>query len=420
MDRTAEQHGGCPVAPGTTEERARRWSTYQPWLQADPIGPWHEIREHGPVVRSEEFGGYWILTRYADLEWAARNADVFSSADIGIPNRQIYKDKLIPIQLDGDEHRTWRQALSALFNPGVVNAITPQIRQAAADAIEPIAARGSCEFVEDFAVRLPAETFLINFGIDRSHLPELLDHKNWLRREGLPNARNDEELHAAGRPLWEFFSAAVDRRRAEGTEGRRDVISSLLRAEHGGRPLTQDEIVNIILMTMFASLDTSNSLLSMVFRHLAEHPEAQRTVVEEPGRIPAIAEELIRHEAMVSTARVVTRDVELHGVKMRAGDRVMMSWGMAGLDPEAFEDADRVDFDRTSVRHLAFGIGPHRCLGMHLARRIVKVALEEWHARIPAYRITPGTSPVARYSPIRGLDRLDLTVGAAGAAGAAR
>ncbi|MEK8173785.1 hypothetical protein NKH77_47200 [Streptomyces sp. M19] len=232
---------GCPVAsaPGTLEERIRQWSLYQPWLQQDPVSYWEEMREHTPIARSEEAGGFWILTRYEDIEWAARTPEIFSSAELAIPHRQIFPTKQIPIQLDGEEHRKWRQTLSSLFNPGVVNHFTPQIRQAAVDAIDRIEGRSSCEFVSEFAVALPAETFLINFGIGREHLKSLLDHKNWLRREGIPNARTDEELRQANQPLWQFFGDAIDRRRKEGTEGRRDVISQMLRTVYDGRPPTR-------------------------------------------------------------------------------------------------------------------------------------------------------------------------------------
>jgi cytochrome P450 len=410
MVRVVDRDEEPVSAPRSPQERARRWSTFQPWLQRDPLPYWTEMRNTARVVHSEELGGYWILTRYEDIEWAARHPEVFSNAEIGLPHRQIYKDKLIPIQLDGEDHRHWRQTLTALFNPSAVNRLTPEIRRVALAAIAPIIAWGSCEFVAEFAVPLPSETFLVNFGIDREYLPALLDHKDWLRREGLPKATSDEELHSAGRPLWEFFSQAVERLRAAGPKGRTDVISRLLMLRYQGRALTHDEIVNIILMTMFASLDTTNSMLGLIFLYLAEHPETQRLIVEQPDRIPLLVEELIRHEAMVSTARVVVQDVEVAGVTMRRGDRVLMSWGLAGHDPMVFDRPEEVDLDRPSMRHLAFGVGPHRCLGMHLARRIITVALREWHARIPRYEPTAGHPRLRYYSPIRGVESLHLTL----------
>ncbi|WP_433261685.1 cytochrome P450 [Actinosynnema sp. CS-041913] len=396
--------------PQTVEELGRRWSLFQPWLQQDPISQWAKLREHAPVVRSEELGGFWILTRYADIEWAAKNPEVFSNAKVSIPHMQLYADKQIPVQLDGEEHRVWRQTLTSVFNPAVVNHLTPEIRRAAADLIDPIVERGSCDAIAEFAIPLPAETFLINFGIGREHLQALLDHKDWLRK-GAMLATSDEERYAASKPLWDFFSESVDKRRSEGHENRQDVMSLLLKADVDGRPLTQDEVVNVAFMTMLASLDTTNSILGLIFAHLAEHPEVQDLIVSSPDRVPLLIEELIRFQAMGSSARVVTRDVERHGVTLRAGDRVLMAWGMSGRDPEAFDRADELDFGRDAVRHLSFGIGPHRCLGMHLARRILKVALEEWHARIPRYHVTPGSTRVHRYTPVRGIDRLDLTIG---------
>lgn len=395
--------------PGTTDELARRWSVYQPWLQRDPVTPWIRMRDSSPpIVRSGELGGFWILTRYEDIEWAAKNPEIFSSAQIGIPHRDIFETKQIPIQLDGDEHRMWRQTLSVLFNPSVVNHFAPLIREATVEAIERVVPKGRCEFIEEIAVTLPAETFLITFGIGREYLQPLLDHKTWLRKEGIPNARTDADIHAANKPLWNFFRDALARRRAEGTAGRMDVFSRLIETSFDDRPLTEDEMVNAAFVSMLAALDTTTAALGLAFLHLAGHPDVQDQVVSAPGNVPAIVEELIRHEPVSTTGRVVTRDVERHGVTMRAGDRVLMSWGMSGRDPEVFARPDEVDFGRDSTRHLGFGIGPHRCLGMHVARRIMRTAVEEWHARVPRYRVADGSTPVHHYSPARGIASLEL------------
>lgn len=399
----------CPIsAPATLEERIRRWSVYQPWLQRDPIPYFKEIQGHAPIVRSEELGGYWILTRYEDMEWAARNPEIFSNSVLSIPAHQVFEEKAIPIQLDGDDHRRWRQALADLFNPGAVNHFTPQIRQATIDTIEPLVAQGHCEFIADVATKLPAETFLITFGIGREYLQQILDYKEWLRK-AIPNAHNDEEIREANRPLWQFFSDAIDRRRAEGTDGRRDVFSALLRTTVSGRKPTQDEMVNAAFTNMLAAFDTTTAALSVVFVYIAEHPEVQDMVVSSPEKIPAIIEELIRHDPISATARVVTQDVERHGVTMRKGDLVLIPWGMSGLDPAVFEAPEEVDFERSVTRQLVFAVGPHRCIGMHVARRVIRTALEEWHRLVPRYRITPGTEPVRHYTTVRGVSRLELS-----------
>jgi len=401
--------GGCPfTVPSSVEERTRQWTIYQPWLQDDPIPYWKEMRAQGPIVRSEELGGYWILTRYEDVEWAARNPDVFSNARIAIPHRQFFPAKQIPIQLDGEEHRKWRQALSELFNPAVVNHFAPQIRQATIDTIEPLVQKGQCEFIADVAVKLPAEAFLITFGIGRQYLPQILEYKEWLRH-AMPEANNQQEVVDAAQPLWDFFSDAIDRRRAEGIEGRRDVLSGLLRTRFDGRAPTQEEMINVAFMNMLAAFDTTTAAMAVVFLHLAQHPEAQDYVNRSPERIPAVVEELIRHDPVSATARTVARDVELHGITMRKGDMVLMPWGMSGLDPDVFDHPDEVDFERPTTRQLVFAVGPHRCLGMHLARRVIRTAVEEWHARAPRYRVTEGTTPQRYFTTVRGVSSMHLT-----------
>jgi cytochrome P450 len=397
-------------APPTVAERVRHFSTFAPWAQSDPVAAFAEVRDFTRIARSEEFGGFWILTRHADIEWVARHPDIFSSAEPLIPHRPNLPDKAIPLELDGEAHTAWRQTLADTFNPSVVNHFTPQIQQLAVELVEKATHTRRYDFAPEFAVKLPAGVFLVNFGVDPSALGQLLEYKDWFVREGLASSGSAEEMANATKPLLDFFQHEVDVRRQQGTEGRRDVISQLLVARYRGRPLADDEIVNASFVTMMASLDTTTSALNLSWWTLAQRADLREYVVAHPDRISRVAEELIRFQPVLTTARIVTEEVELAGVTMRPGDKVLVPWGMAGRDPEAYERPDECWFERPPHRTLAFGVGPHRCLGMHLARRIIAVALEEWHSRIPKYRIDPDSAPISYYSPVRGMLSLPLLI----------
>jgi cytochrome P450 len=401
---------GCPAAP---EERIAHFSTFAPWLQGDPDAPleaFSELREAGPVLRSEEFGGYWILTRYEDVAAVARNTEVFRNAHNLVPARNFFgrDERAIPLELDGPIHAHWRRTLFDLFSPAAVDAVTPNIRATCRQLVEVIARDDTVDFVPSFAVQLPAEAFLLSFGIDRSKLAQLLDYKNWLVREGLPNATTDEEVQAAQEVLLQFFQNEINHRRSKGRTGPDDVIGKLMNATLDGRPLSDREIINASHVTMMASLDTTTSALSLSFRYLASDRRLQQLVRSSSERIPMLSEELIRHEPVLTTARLVAEPFDLHGVALSPGDMVLMPWGMTGLDPDAFDQPADLQPDREVTRNLAFGVGPHRCLGMHLARRIIAIALEEWHAAIPRYRLAPDAPVMAHFSPVRGLLTLPL------------
>jgi cytochrome P450 len=398
-------------APASAEERARTFSTFAAWTQTDPVGAFAEVRSHTRMAHSEEFGGFWIPTRHDDIEWVARHPEIFANAEPLIPYQQPLPGKGIPLELDGDEHTAWRHALADSFNPSVVNHFTPQIQQLANDLVENATRVERFDFAPEFAVKLPAGVFLVNFGVDPGALPQLLEYKNWYVREGLTAGDSTEQMAKATTPLLDFFQGEVDKRRSEGFEGRRDVISRLLAGNYRGRPLTDDEIINATFVTMMASLDTTTSALNLSWLTLAQRPDLRARVTDEPERIPLLVEELIRYQPVLTTARLVTREVELAGVTLRPGEKVLMSWGMAGRDPEVYERADECWVDRPPHRTLAFGVGPHRCLGMHLARRIIAVALREWHARIPDYRLDPDSPPISYYSPVRGVLTLPLLIG---------
>jgi cytochrome P450 len=161
-----------------------------------------------------------------------------------------------------------------------------------------------------------------------------------------------------------------------------------LDCEVDGERLTQDEAYAFTYLLFMAGLDTVTNSLGFTWMFLAQHPGHRRQIVEDPRIIPDAVEELLRYYSFVGiTNRTVSRDLEFAGVAMRGGDRIMLPTSAAGRDDEQFPDAQVVDFGREPNRHLAFAAGPHRCLGSHLARAELRIALAEWHRRIPEYRI---------------------------------
>jgi cytochrome P450 len=248
-------------------------------------------------------------------------------------------------------------------------------------------------------VPLPCSAFLSLLGLPLSDLPAFLEIKDDIirpqKRKGVPMLPLPEATAIraeGGRRLYAYFERVIDERSAE---RRDDLTSSLVHAEIDGEKLSRSEILDICFLLLIAGLDTVTATLGCSVAWLARHPEERRRLADDPQQIPAAVEELLRWETpVVAVPRIAKQDVTLHSCEIKQGEIVTFLLGSANTDGEHFREPDRVDFDRERNIHLAFGAGPHRCLGSHLARMELRVALEEWHRRIPSYEIRPGETPV--------------------------
>jgi cytochrome P450 len=202
-----------------------------------------------------------------------------------------------------------------------------------------------------------------------------------------------------------YFAGLLADRRKMPRNPSTDFVTHLMNSTIDQRPLDDEEFLDTCMTLLFGSLDTTKSALGWAFWHLASHPDDRRWVVEDPGIIPSAVEEFLRAYPIVSMARKVTQDVDFHGCPMKKDDMVLLTIQMATRDPRVFADPRDVRLDRTPNRHIAFGASEHRCLGSHLARAELQVALEEWHRLIPDYRIADGAEIVAHASHV---DRLPL------------
>jgi cytochrome P450 len=388
-------------------ERVARFDIFDPDLQDDPFPFYNELREKCPLGRAETYGGYWIVSRYDDVERVLRDFSTYSSHQVLIPHFDHFYGEQIPLELDPPQHTKFRQALAPLFGPPRVARIEPLIRETARRLAADVARAGTVELMSTMAIPLPSETFLHSFDIPASRLDDLLSFKEQLLKSGVqPGDPNLEERRAE---ILAFFVDLLEERRASG--GGDDVISELLRSTVDGRPWTDEEIVNAAVVLMLASLDTTSSALGLIVAHLAEHPGHRQRLVDDPSLLPAAVEEFLRWEPLLHNGRVLTRDVEMYDTTLKAGDRIMCLFGAAHRDPRVFDDPDTLDFDRPLGRHLAFGAGPHRCLGLHLARATLRIGLEELHRAVPRYEVEPGTKPVRRETYVRGVTTLQLRVG---------
>jgi len=214
---------------------------------------------------------------------------------------------------------------------------------------------------------------------------------------------------ATGLEIYAYFDRICDDREQHPTD---DIMTHLVTVEVDGARLTREEILDICFLFLIAGLDTVTATLDCMFGFFVEHPEHRREIVEDPSLIPAAVEELLRWETPVMTVvRVAMENTEIGGCPVREGDHVMAFLSSANLDNAEFDDGDVVRFDREANRHIAFGVGVHRCLGSHLARTEVRIALREWHRRIPEYRVKPGVE--LEYTPgIRSLQTFPMLIGA--------
>ena len=343
------------------------------------------LRESAPVFRSPQSV---VLSSLADIEMALKRTEVFSSNMDAVDLGNLRP--LIPLQIDPPEHAKYRRILDPLFTPREMARREPRVTEMVNEMIDGFAHRGECDFHAEFAVPLPCTVFLQLLGLPLEDLETFLVWKDGvIRPEG---ARGYTEHGKAAAPvarqIYEYFERAIDDHIAN---PRDDVLSAMIAAKIEGQSLSREELLDICFLFLIAGLDTVTDSLDCFFVYLARHPEHRRQLIDEPDILPSAIEELLRWETPVpGVARVAIQDVEVAGCPISKGARVSPLLGAANTDPAEFPDPELVDFRRNPNRHRAFGGGPHRCLGSHLARMELRVALREFHRRIPDYAIKPG------------------------------
>lgn len=360
-----------------------------------------------PVFRNTEGeAGYWMFTDYAAILEGLQHPEMWSSSVI-VPTDPDPPYRWIPVMVDPPQHAKWRQVLAEYFSPGRVKGLRDEHRRLAAELVEQVSVNGSCEFVKQVARVFPSHIFLDIMGMPIERLDEFLDWEDkMLHQSGTGDEAMAIRLEGMTQVVG-YFQTLIDQRRTDADPDAHDIVTAALGWTIDGEPVSDGDLLNCLLLLFMAGLDTVASQLSYAMLHLATHPADRARITAEPDLIPRAIEELLRVYPIVQTARKATQDIDFHGCPVKAGDMASFPLAAAGRDETVFPRAREVDLDRGITRHISFGAGPHRCLGSHLARQEMTVFLEEWHARIPDYRVT--APPVEHAGQVFGLDSLQLS-----------
>lgn len=334
----------------------------------------------------------WVFRRAEDLRRLFRDTDNFTARGwasfSGLIGDSWYQ---VPVEYDPPEHGPLRALLNPLLSPGRMTALDSKVRAYARRYIEVFRDRGHCEFMSEFAFKFPIAVFLELMGLPQEDVEQLLA---W--EMGLLHEADVSKIAAATRSVRDYLLVKLDERSRNPQD---DFISFIASARLPDRALSRDEQVGMAFNFYTGGLDTVSTNIALHFRHLAEHPDDQRTLRAHPERVPLATEELLRAYAAVTTFRICTREVVINGARVMPGDRVALCTTLACRDERKYDQPHSIRLDR-GPQHETFAFGPHRCVGMHLARREMHCALEEVLAAIPQFRIEPGATITSTLGPI--------------------
>ena len=375
---------------------------------ANPQPMFKMLRESMPVIAVDGVGV--VVTCKAQADEVFRHPEVFSSNSDAVDLKNLRP--LIPLQIDPPDHKKYRKLLDPIFAPRQMALIEESVARTVNELIDRFIERGEVDFSAEFSVPFPSRVFLDLLGLSFDELPRFLAMKDGIIRPHLViGAEFDSEEAQAHQQvtadsIYAYFNEVLDQRELRREE---DILSRFLDAEVEGHKLTREDILDICFLFLIAGLDTVTATLDCIFGYLVQHPEQRDRIVGDPTVIPSAIEELLRWETPVQVvARVALEDTEVDGCPVRKGDNVMVLLGSVNTDEADLPDAHDVRFDREVNRHWAFGSGVHRCLGSHPARQELRVALREWHRRIPDYELLAGHTLV--YTPaIRSIDHFPMT-----------
>ncbi len=348
---------------------------------------YRELRARCPVAHTDAQGGFYVLTRYADVRRAAQDYESFSSAHdderggIMIPPSPT---RLGFIEMDPPEHLPYRRLLAAAFTPKAIRAYEPRMRELVDRAIDRFIESGSFDVVDDLANPVPAILTLDLMGLplddwERFALP--LHRMVYVEQTDPEFAEVLSEIGWIHQRLGEEVTSRI-------TEPRDDLVTRVATARVEGVPITRETAVEMLFMLLTGGVETSGALIAAGLRHLSEHPADRQRLIDEPALVPRAVDEFVRYfSPSTGVSRTVMRDHELGGVRLRKGERVWLAWGSAARDADFVSDPETLRIDRQPGENPNFGFGPHRCLGSHLALADMRVVVEQVLARLPDFRV---------------------------------
>ena len=354
----------------------------------------------GPdIIWTPRYGGHWLVTRGDDIRFVQENYQIFSHEIFMIPRElQVYKP--VPLAVDPPNHTKYRAVINPGFTPKRVEAMREKARELTIELTEKMRPNGRCEFLSEFARIMPVTMFLkiVDLPLDRRE--EFVEWGLAIMGSYDVSGRTEamNRVHA-------YLKQVLDER--EGGPGE-DLLTRVAGWRSNARFQNDGETMSMASLLFVGGLDTVASLLSYTVHHLAEHPELQRRLREDPGIAQKASEEFIRRFGLSNTGRIITQDFEYKGVQFKKDEMIMVPNNLSGVDDRLYDDPMAVDFDRNAPHYNTFGNGPHKCVGAPLARVEVQVFLEEFVTRMPEFRVDRDRKSTEHCGSVPGYDTLYL------------
>lgn len=338
-------------------------------------------------------GGHaWVLRRREDLTNVYNDTEHFSNKGFSGLSKLIGENwHLVPAEQDAPEHTDYRRMLNPVFGPGSIAKMDTDVRKAAQGCMEKLEGKTECDFIADFATSFPVGVVLRLMKLPQERMNDFMEWESMLLHSG-----KFEVMQEGVRNVAAYLREVIAERKENLGD---DLISHAIKSTPGGRKMTDDELLGYAFNFYIGGLDTVTANLGNFIRHLATNLDDQRALREDPSKITMAIEEFLRVFAAVTTQRICIKEQTIRGVTIMPGDTVSLVTTLAGRDKDAYENPHEVDINR-NPRHVSFAIGPHNCLGVHLARRELRIGLEVLLAGLPEFRIKPGVTMTAQVGGI--------------------
>ena len=411
-DQREHAHEGIhnEIITGPVTDWATDFSHLDPRWAADPYSIYDDLRKRCPIAHTERFGGAWLPVRYEDVAAIAYDTERFSSRSVVVSNIRPPRDlapvgSTPPISSDPPFHREARRILLPAFTRSAVSRYEQTTRDYCHSLIDAFDGRDLVDAAKEYAEHIPVRVIAAMLGFPEEDGP--------LFREYIEDVfqginKPPEERAVLLNDLFTYLYKQIEEHEKE---PRDDLTSYLLNVKVNGSNLPAPHVAGTIALLLIAGIDTTWSAIGASLWHLAKTPADRERLVAEPGLIPTAIEEFLRAYSPVTMARLVKEDMHWRGVDMKADDWILLSFPAANRDPAQFERADEVVIDREVNRHAAFGLGIHRCLGSHLARMELRVALEVWLQRIPVFTLADPDAVTWSSGQVRGPRTVPVRIG---------